>query len=503
MGFIIFVIVIVTIVIRICTNDASRGDGRRRGRRLLTMQEADALAKKECPNEKDGLYWGGIYLPQWVANTHFLVLGTTGSGKTITIRLLLQSLLSPIGRGRDRNDRAILYDNKQEMIGILFGMGVNCSTHTLHPFDARGAAWHMAEDCHSVVNAQQFAANMIPEEQGPNRFFSASARDILTGVFVSLMVTCPGQWRLRDVILITQSRDLLEEFLSRSPATQGCRQYFQDERTLANILASLASYLAPFGPIAACWEHSSDWISLSDWSRTGSILILGNDDAARFAIDAVNRMIVQCASERVLAGPEGGDSRSIFVFDEAREAGKLPLSSLMLRGRSKNAVVILGLQDVDGFAEVYGEKIANEILGQCGNKALLRAETHRSTDFNSKCVGEEEYIDPQSSESTGASGKSKTTTFQLVKRDLVLPSEFMSIPPTNRTNGLTGYYSSSPIGVYRSTIEAATLDRLLMSPDPTIPNFIPRPVEHQFLTPWTDEDRIRLGLIPRRQGRSA
>jgi hypothetical protein len=32
------------------------------------------------------------------------------------------------------------------------------------------------------------------------------------------------------------------------------------------------------------------------------------------------------------------------------------------------------------------------------------------------------------------------------------------------------------------------------SPDPSQPDFVPRPVEHQYLQPWTDEERRRLGL---------
>ncbi|MGV2342203.1 MAG UNVERIFIED_CONTAM: type IV secretion system DNA-binding domain-containing protein [Planctomycetaceae bacterium] len=48
---------------------------------------------------------------------HFLAVGTTGSGKTVVMRLLMQSVLPEIGSGNDV--RAVIYDAKQDMMSIL------------------------------------------------------------------------------------------------------------------------------------------------------------------------------------------------------------------------------------------------------------------------------------------------------------------------------------------------------------------------------------------------
>ena len=48
------------------------------------------LAEQLMEGESEYLYWGGLYLPLSVATTHFAVIGSTGSGKTILIRLLME-----------------------------------------------------------------------------------------------------------------------------------------------------------------------------------------------------------------------------------------------------------------------------------------------------------------------------------------------------------------------------------------------------------------------------
>ena len=69
------------------------------------------------------------------------------------------------------------------------------------------------------------------------------------------------------------------------------------------------------------------------------------------------------------------DATADDFLDDVREAGKLDgLSRLLNQGRTKGACVVLGFQDSDGMRDVYGEYVANELVGQCANKAILRVE---------------------------------------------------------------------------------------------------------------------------------
>jgi len=145
---------------------------------------------------------------------------------------------------------------------------------------------------------------------------------------------------------------------------------------------------------------------------------------------------------------------------------------------------------------VYGERIANEMVAQCGNKAILRLESPETARWASAVAGECERYEYQTSYATSPQGRTRTVSEQLVKREAVLPSEFMDLLPTNRAHGLTGYFMSPYIGVYRATIPGEELDRRLKPRDVAVGDFVPRPREHEYLHPWTPEDCRRLGLDP-------
>ena len=69
-------------------------------------------------------FWAGDRLPAGAGNKHFCVVGTTGSGKTITLQLLMQSVLPSLGEsGADR--RALIYDAKQDILSYLHTMVPN------------------------------------------------------------------------------------------------------------------------------------------------------------------------------------------------------------------------------------------------------------------------------------------------------------------------------------------------------------------------------------------
>lgn len=464
-----------------------------RGRRVVSFREAARAAARLLPRGDPGLSWGGLRVPSTAATNHWLVLGATGSGKTLTLRLLAQSVLPAIGPGS--NCRALIYDAKQDVLSTLYGMGVRCPVKVLHPFDLRAVAWDIARDCTAPATALQIASILIPEEEGPNRFFSDAARHLLAGVLVAFARTAPGAWTFRDVLLALKSKRWLRHVLGRLPETEDLLEYFAEERTFQSIYSTLASKLAYHEPIAAAWSRAQERVSLLDWVRGEYILVLGNDEAVRSPLDAVNQVLFKRLTELLLGQADSDTRRTWVILDEVREAGRLDgLGSLLTKGRSKGVCVVLGFQDIEGLREVYGDKGANEIAGQCGHKAILRLESPETAAWSSQVIGECELYEYPRSRTSGRSGGTKTVNEQLVKREGVLPSQFLSLPPTNPTNGLSGYYLVPLIGAFRGRLTGKSLGRALRPRASGITDFLPRPEEHQYLVPWTEEDLRRLSL---------
>jgi hypothetical protein len=132
----------------------------------------------------------------------------------------------------------------------------------------------------------------------------------------------------------------------------------------------------------------------------------------------------------------------------------------------------------------------------CGNKALLRMDSPETAAWAAKIVGDFEALERCRSSIPNGRAKGSTSNEQRNKREAVLASEFLSLPPTNRANGLTGYYLSPFTGVFRSTLTATQIDQGLLPPNKSIAHFVPRPPGHQILRPFDAGDLHRLGLRP-------
>ncbi len=440
--------------------------------------------------------WGGGVLPGNAETSHFIVVGTTGSGKTLTVRRTMREVLPDIGFEDDQ--RALIYDAKQDVLAYLSAMGIECPVVTLNPFDARCASWDMASDIRTPSAARQLAKILVPSEKGGgNTFFTLGARDLLAEIVMTLIRTAPDAWTLRDLVLAGRSGEMLETVLSATPSGQRLYDtYFHDERTGMNVLATLRTNMAELEPVASLWQKAEWTVSLEDWVSGNFILVLGSDESVRAALDSLNRLIFRRLVDLVLSSEESSSRRSWFFLDEVREAGKLDgLTSLLTKGRSKGACCVLGFQDVEGLRDAYGVHLANELMGMCSNKAILRLESSETADWASKLFGETERIELRDSMSSDGSFRrsSRTKSEQRVKSDSVMKSEFLSIPATTMETGLTGYYLSPTLGAYRN--ETSLLAVLGDVGEPTEPNFIERSSDEQWLTDWQEADLQRLGLM--------
>jgi len=265
--------------------------------------------------------------------------------------------------------------------------------------------------------------------------------------------------------------------LQSFPATRHvAREHFErSEVTRSNVQYTCTSNLGKLRPIACLWEKASEKISLTEWVKSDSILILGNDENLRDTLDAINRVLFQRLSELILSQSESDTRRTWVFLDELKEMGKLDnLPRLLNEGRSKGVRAVLGWQQVEGIKEVYGDQLGLEIAGICATKALLRTDSPSTADYFCSLVGKSEY-----SEWTRGVTKGKDTSHsrnqQNVTKDTVLPAAFLRMPRANRSR-FYGCFVSPDIGVYGGPIRFADV----LARRGTMDNYIPRPIEDQY-----------------------
>jgi hypothetical protein len=467
----------------------------RRGRKVGTVDDArEALKPHRRPNEPE-ITWGGLGLPWSAGPRHFLAAGMTGSGKTNLLLQFMASVLVWIGKKPDQ--RALIYDPKTELVSFLHGLGLGERVRILHPFDARGCPWDLAADIEDLSAAQEVASILIPEDKtSKNPFFSRAAGQLLAGVFTFLMKQAPGNWSLRDAIFVMESEARLREVLLRLPETRSLvDEFFQPPETFANVRSEIAIWMRRYRPVAACWHHAvpNGKVSLKDWVASDNVILLGQDEANRFQMEAINRAMFLRASQLLLNRDNSEERRAWVIIDEVREMGNLEgLSRLLTNGRSKGACFCGGYQTPSGMKDAVGEHVADEINDQIWNTALCRMGGDVSAEWASKLVGDVEFEEKQTSE--GPNGKSTTT--HVVKRRALMPEHFKMLPPPSPETGVSGVFTTPYTGTYSHTVPGSEIANVRSLRARDIEDFIPRPAGHQELPPWTDDDYRRLGLSP-------
>jgi len=466
------------------------------GRALAAYDQVRDYFESIRDRNDPGILWGGIKLPSPLATKNFLAAGAVGSGKSITLQLLMQDTVRHVRPGSGK--RAFIFDANRDAFSQLVGMGVpHSSINILNPFDARCVSWHLALDINSEADAESLAEILIPKEEKEEPIWRDWSVELLKGVVECFNITAPHAWELRDIVLATETESALRMVLCSVPDTVHYTEVLRNEKLAQNIIATLRARMRKYRTIAALWHQANGRVSLDDWLHGNSILLLGKDNKAKEGLSALNRLLFKRTQQLLLDQP--AQSLNTFViFDEIASIGKLDgLRELCEEGRKRGVSVAIAFQSYAQLKEVYGNDVTESITGQFENKAILRLNDDVTSEWASKLIGE--VYQRRITSSTSHNHRYETTHTQgetFERKRAVLASEFTSIAPVNfqTGQGLTGYYLGEQ--VYRTTYPIPLLKKLLLPKATDAQDFVPAPSASQRLFPWSGQDLQRLGLDP-------
>lgn len=464
------------------------------------------------PEELAPRFWGGMMLPSHIADPlNFLITGTINSGKTILTLLWLRIVLHGLKVKSDQ--RMVIYDPKNNILGELYGMGPQVPLKILLPSDIRCSRLALDSMIVSMADAIQFAAAIVPPVQGEKSpFYTNACRSLLAGVMQSLILK-GVKWDLRDVLLILEDEAYLREVLGRSPHTKSKLRLMVSSEVWQNLQATMEEKFGELRIVAAYWSKAYDEISLDEFLRTEQIVVLGKDQGIELALTAAYQIFFKRLSELILALPKNKHRRIYMCLDEfPRVCGddQIPnLENLLAEGRDRGLSTLIVFQHIDQIRERYKDK-TNPLISHFRNQAYFGTADHFQAEWCDKQAGAErkrewnhtETVGTNASGTSGPGGGSASVgsswsygiTTQIVDRSVVLPSTFLDLPLPTKEAGLVGYYRSAAIGLWQAVIPGDWIARNLPTPSPNIPGYIRRPNSHQLLDPFGPEDLKRLGL---------
>ena len=447
--------------------------------------------------------WAGMMVPADLMAPHTKLFGMTKSGKTVTIRLMLQHLVERATPAS--NVKIIVFDPKRELFSYILGTAPMIPVLLCDATDRRGFAWDMGADITEPNHAKAVAKLFVPDEKSTQPYFARAGRRILEWV-IRHLIKHASHWNLQDVIMILEDLTVLQQIIPPSIV----RKYFKPDDTLKNTQSTLDTLTSRFETVAACWAHAEKagrTISLTQFEAlsTSAILVSPRRLEVADAVDPTIRLIFERLIHLWLARPDirflPPDSRpeTYVILDETAKAGSLArLDDLLLMGRAKGVSVTIAAQDVEAMRQEYGEKIADSILAQCGNTAVFALESPATRDYCSSLFGTHEVRErPRTFQVNNM-----RTAIRMNPKDLyhpgelrehktVLPSEFAQVPWASQTDMISGFFITAGLGAHYASYPFADL----LMPPAKVAVLDPRDASDQvFPDALTPADLQRLGV---------
>jgi type IV secretory pathway TraG/TraD family ATPase VirD4 len=476
------------------------------GSRPMLFRWLQRSYSQKIPFKDRGIFFGGLLLPSNEATTHLRLTGGSGSGKTNLLRLYMQSVLPQISLGS--KNRALIHDPKTEFLPIIAGIGIpQSSVIILNPFDDRACAWDLAKDLTRDRDANELANILLPEKpggQGSNEFFDKAARRILSGVTRFFMRSAPGAWTLRDLVLAAQHLELTTLLLSQDKKLKRSLQVLGSGDTVGNVMSTVAAYIGDgLETVAAHSDYhirAGRKFTLSEWLEGSYILMLGSDRESEATLQPLNQLLFTRASQMLLSRDNEGTS--FMILDELPAMGKLnKIDQLAELGRSYGVSLTVAFQSYSKLEHIYGDKVANSLVGQFDKSAYLRTKDKPTAQWASEQVGDMKVLWRARSQSYSqgqmplSGSQTRGTGEQRDSNPVARPDDFMNMPKPDKDTreGIHAWYRIDN-HVFRHEIPSDFLSQHLIPESKAIKAFIATPEIAEDLRLWDQEDIYRLGI---------
>lgn len=363
----------------------------------------------------------GVPIPRSSEPFHFLMVGSTGSGKS-------QCFLEIMRGVRKERRRAIVYDASGDFISAFYRPEKDI---ILNPLDARGAPWNVWAECTEDYHYDKLAAALVPDSHDSDPFWTSGARIVLSALARKMAEEgTVSNTMLVDAILRVPLKHLIS-YLSGTEA--GSVLSKGSEKIATSIRAVLATYAVSLKYLRDDEEPFSirKWVQSSEDSEDDSWIFISMRDEQSEALRPLVTAWIDTAASALLSLSVDRDRRIWIFIDELTDLNKLvSLSDILNKSRKYGGCAVLGVQAYSQLCTIYGRDAADTIAGGCTTWTVLRLNENRSAEWASKDLGQVENNEVSENVSYGAhqmrDGVGLNAAAKL--RSIVLPSELTGLP---------------------------------------------------------------------------
>ncbi len=362
----------------------------------------------------------GVIWPWRREQSHTMLVGTTGTGKTVALTELLSEI-------RQRGGRAVIFD----LTGVFIETFYNADTDIiLNPLDARCPSWSVFNDCTTRAEFHAAADSLVPHDGGGSeQFWVLAARTMFVETCVKLAEEGRGSNQaLADELMNADLSDLhklLEDTMAGPITTPSAAKMAESVRAVFNVNAKALQMLPSDGEPFSI-RH---WVRAED--NRGSLLFLSARYVDMSVLSQMLTLWLDTAINTLMTGRRTRDVKLWFLIDELGALHRLPsLEKGLQTARNFGGAIVTGVHAFAKLKEVYGENMAMTLSSLARTKLILATADRDTATWCSDIIGHREVREMEEGYSYGYNNArdavSLTPRRQVVP--LLLPDEFMELP---------------------------------------------------------------------------
>jgi len=367
----------------------------------------------------------GLSYPWRLEQSHAMIIGTTGTGKTV-------ALFDLVSEARRRGQRAVIFDLTGAFIETFYEPARDV---ILNPLDERCPAWSVFNDCSSEGEFHAAAEALVPHDGGGSEQFWVLAARML---FVEMCLHLRAKGEATNEALATklmtadlaQVHKLMRGTMADPLTAPEAARMAESIRAVFNANAKALKLLPTDGPA----------FSLRDWVRgnckAGSILFI----SARYVEMSISSQLLtlwmDTAMNTLMTTERTKDLRLWFLIDELGALHRLPaLEKGLQTARNFGGAIITGVHAFAKLKEVYGENMAMTLSSLARTKLILATADRETATWCSDFIGHRQVKDMEEGYSYGYNNARDAVSLTPRRQvePLLLPDQFMNLP------SLSGY----------------------------------------------------------------
>lgn len=401
-----------------------------RGAQLLTADELNRQIRKD--GEKTHITVGNVKMPVSAEPKHMFIIGKPGTGKTITIRRVIEDM-------RARSNKAVVYDTKGDYLSKFYDPKTDI---IFNPLDTRCIGWNLFNEIETAMDIESVSVSLIPPAvSNTDPFWNDAARDVFAGILHYLYKnnakTNADIWNA-----VTASAQDINVWLQNTRGGERGYRYIEDasSKQAMSVLAVMMQYVKSFEYMS---KTQGDF-SLKKWLEDdkGGFIFVTSYEHIEATLRPILSLMVDLLGRKLLSMPDDYDRRVFFVLDEFGSLQRLStIQKLLTVSRSKGGSCWIGIQDTGQLDKIYTHSGRQTIVNACGNNLIFSVADPDTARFLSDKIGETEYIETEETHSMGVQDNRDGISLIRRKRTekLILPAQIQNLKDLHGYLKISGY----------------------------------------------------------------